>query len=409
MSDPAPAAGSVPVPSTVHDPRTRVVWDDSLLAYDFGPLHPMAPIRLDLTMRLADSLGVLEQLQLVSVPGPDDALLRLVHDDTYVAAVRRAGHHLDDVDLAHGLGTPDVPVFRDMHEVSARVVSATVEAARSVWQGETSHAVSPSGGLHHAMPSAASGFCVYNDVAVAIAWLLEQGVERVAYVDVDVHHGDGVQAVFWDDPRVLTVSMHESPRTLFPGTGWPQEVGGLGAEGYAVNVALPAGTGDEAWLRALQSVVPPLLDVFAPQVLVTQHGCDSHFLDPLAHLALSVDAQRLGHALLHTWAHRYAGGRWVASGGGGYAVVDVVPRTWTHLLAEASGRPLVPSTHVPQGWLDHVNVRLGQVGPARMTDGSEPTVSDIADGYDPGNAVDQAILATRRAVFPLHGLAVDPW
>ena len=390
-----------------HD--ARVIWDDSLLAYDFGPLHPMAPVRLDLTMRLAGALGVLDRLTVVPVPPSDEHLLRLVHTPEYIAAVQRAGGQLDTVDLQHGLGTPDVPVFADMHEVSSRVVAATVEAARSVWTAQCAHAVSPAGGLHHAMAANASGFCVYNDVAAAIAWLLDHGAERVAYLDVDVHHGDGVQALFWDDPRVLTISLHESPRTLFPGTGWPQEIGGPAAQGFAVNVALPAGTGDEPWLRALQSVVPPLLDVFAPDVLVSQHGCDSHLLDPLAHLALTVDAQRLAQVLVHEWAHRVAGGRWVATGGGGYAVVDVVPRTWTHLMAEASGHPVPATTPVPQSWLDYVRELLQRVGPGRMTDGAAPRVSDIADGYDPGDPVDQAILATRRAVYPHHGLAADPW
>ncbi len=162
----------------------------------------------------------------------------------------------------------------------------------AVWTGGAEHAVNIAGGLHHAMPGAASGFCVYNDPAVAIAWLLEQGAERVAYVDVDVHHGDGVERAFWDEPRVLTVSVHESGRYLFPGTGFPDDAGGPGADGSAVNLALPPGTTDNAWLRAFHAVVPPLLEEFRPQVLVTQHGCDSHVLDPLAHLGLTVDGQR---------------------------------------------------------------------------------------------------------------------
>ena len=133
-----------------------------------------------------------------------------------------------------------------MHEASALVAGATVAAARAVWTGEAEHAVNVAGGLHHAMPGAGSGFCVYNDPAIAIAWLLEQGAERVAYVDVDVHHGDGVERAFWDDPRVLTISLHESGRYLFPGTGFPDDTGGPGAEGSAVNVALPPGTTDAA-------------------------------------------------------------------------------------------------------------------------------------------------------------------
>ena len=385
----------------------RVVWDDSLLDYDFGPMHPMAPVRLDLTIRLARALGVFDHVGLLPVPPADDDLLSLVHTGEYVAAVQAAAERPDAVNGPHGLGTPDVPAFRDMHHASSRVVTATVEAARSVWTGTADHAVSPSGGLHHAMPDHASGFCVYNDVAVAIRWLLDQGAERVAYVDVDVHHGDGVQAVFWDDPRVLTLSIHDGPQWLFPGTGFPTEVGGPGAEGTAVNVAVPPGTGDEGWLRALHSTVPHLLAAFRPDVLVSQHGCDTHFLDPLAHLSVSLDGQRMAAQAVHVWAHEFAGGRWVATGGGGYAVVDVVPRAWTHLMAEAAGWPLAPSTEVPQGWREYVLERLSAVAPFHLTDGRDPVVTDWSTGYNPGDRLDQAVLATRRAVFPWHGLDPD--
>jgi acetoin utilization protein AcuC len=221
-----------------------------------------------------------------------------------------------------------------------------------------------------------------------------------------VHHGDGVQAVFWDEPRVLTISLHESPRTLFPQTGWPEETGGPEAEGGAVNVALPAGTGDEGWLRAFHSVVPELVAAFRPQVVVSQHGADTHFEDPLAHLAVSVDAQRMVAEACHELAHEHAGGKWVALGGGGYAVADVVPRTWTHLVGIAAGAPVAPQTPVPQDWREQVYALTGAAaGPLRMTDGRRPRWAVFGDGgYDPASRLDQAVLATRRAAFPLHGL-----
>ncbi len=378
----------------------RVLWDDRLTSYDFGPDHPLNPIRVDLTMRLARELGVFDTPG-VSVEGfepADDALLTLVHDPAYIEAVR--GERLD---VARGLGLADNPVFSGMHDASALVAGATVAAAKAVWSGEVAHAANVAGGLHHAMHGAASGFCVYNDPAIAIAWLLEQGARKVAYVDVDVHHGDGVQAAFYDDPRVLTISLHENPRTLFPGTGLPQETG---AEGTSVNVALPAGTGDRHWLRAFDAVVPPLLRSFAPDVLVTQQGCDSHELDPLAHLTLSVDGQRAAYEALHRLAHETAGGRWVLTGGGGYELVHVVPRAWTHLLAIAAENPIAPDTNTPQGWRDHVRERTGAPAPERMTDGADTEVRTWASGYDPASQVDRAVLATRQAVFPEHGL--DP-
>ncbi|GAA2378070.1 acetoin utilization protein AcuC [Nonomuraea africana] len=380
----------------------RVVWDDALTAYDFGPGHPLAPVRVELTMALARELGVLDRTEVVGcVPATDDELA-LVHKRDYIEAVKRVSAH-GRPDLAAGLGTPDNPAFAGVHEASALIAGASLAAARTVWEGTAEHAVNVAGGLHHAMANMASGFCVYNDPAVAIAWLLAQGASKIAYVDVDVHHGDGVQALFYDDPRVLTISLHESPRTLFPGTGWPKETG---ADGSAVNVALPAGCGDEGWLRAFDAVVPPLLREFQPDILVTQHGCDSHALDPLAHLMLSLDGQRTAYEALHRLAHETAGGRWVATGGGGYELVQVVPRAWTHLIAEVSGHPIDPSTPTGPAWRALVRERTGEAPPLTMTDGRIPEIRDLSGGYDPADPIDRAIMATRNAVFPSHGL--DP-
>ena len=254
------------------------------------------------------------------------------------------------------------------------------------------------------MRASASGFCVYNDPAIAISWLLGAGASRVAYVDIDVHHGDGVQAAFYEDPRVLTVSVHEHPATLWPGTGWPSETGGPGAERSAVNVALPAGTGDAGWLRAFDAVVPPLLRAFRPDIVVSQHGCDTRRLDPLANLQLSIDAQRVAHAAIHQLAHEVAGGRWVLTGGGGYELLEVVPRTWTHLLAEAAGSPIGPGARIPAAWREYASRRTGRQAPQIMTDGTEPEFARFESGYDLADPVDQAIMATRTAVFPEHGL-----
>ena len=252
------------------------------------------------------------------------------------------------------------------------------------------------------MPALASGFCVYNDVAIAIRWLLDHGCDRIAYVDVDVHHGDGVQAIFYNDPRVLTVSLHETPVCLFPGTGFPTETGGPQARGSAVNVALPPGTGDAGWLRAFHAVVPQVVEAYEPSILVTQHGCDSHHHDPLADLDLSLDGQRASYVALAGLATRFCGGRWVSTGGGGYAVLSVVPRAWTHLLAIVAGAPLAPETQVPQAWRDEI----GEATPLTMSDGAAATYVPFEEGYSPESRIDQAILATRRAVFPELGL--DP-
>ncbi|MEV4335206.1 acetoin utilization protein AcuC [Streptomyces sp. NPDC049597] len=386
--------------------RGLLMWDEAVTKYDFGSSHPMDPVRLALTMGLVRAYGLDRAMDVVAAKPAGDSTLRLVHREDYVAAVRAASEDPAHADQSYGLGTVDDPAFAGMHEASALIAGQSVGAAEAVWRGNAAHAVNFAGGLHHAMPGAASGFCIYNDASLAIARLLELGAERVAYVDVDVHHGDGVQAAFWDDPRVLTISLHEHPRTLFPQTGWPEETGGTGAaEGSAVNVALPAGTGDEGWLRAFHAVVPELLAGFRPQVLVSQHGADTHFEDPLAHLAVSLDAQRAVQEACHELAHAHADGKWVALGGGGYEVVDVVPRSWTHLVGIAAHQAVDPESVIPSTWRDEVYARTRQLGPARMTDGRWPVrLRSWEDGYDPADRLDQAILATRRAVFPLRGL-----
>ncbi len=390
--------------------RASVVHHPGLTAYDFGPGHPLAPIRIDLTMRLAESIGVFDSSEL-TVVGASEApleLLELVHTPDYIAAVQALSRTGNGVDLAHGLGTADNPTFAGMHAAAASVVGASVEAARQVASGRAQHAVNISGGLHHALADAASGFCVYNDPAIAIAWLLDQGVQRIAYVDIDVHHGDGVQAAFFDEPRVLTISLHETPLTLVPGTGSAAEIGGPHAAGTAVNVALPPGTGDDGWLRAFHAVVPPLLAEFQPDILVTQHGCDTHRDDPLAHLTLTVDGQRAAHLALHRLAHDVCGGRWVAVGGGGYALVHVVPRSWTHLFAVAAGHPLEPSTPTPRAWQEYVTTLTGRRAPVLMSDGAQPRWLAWSTGYNPESWLDSSIDETRRAVFPLHGLDPGP-
>jgi len=388
----------------------HMAWDDRLTRYDFGPSHPLAPVRVELTVELARDFGVLDAAGVtVAAPKPADlADLELVHDPGYIGVVRQASAEPSALDLRtlfrYGLGTPDDPVFPGMHEASALVAGATLAAAQAVWTGAAAHGVNVAGGLHHAMAGNASGFCVYNDPAIAIKWLLSQGAERVAYVDIDVHHGDGVQAAFYDDPRVLTISLHEHPATLFPGTGLASEIGSGQGRGYAVNVALPAFTGDAGWLRAFDAVVPPLLRAFKPEVLVSQHGCDSHRLDPLANLELSVDGQRRAQLMVHDLAHEVAGGKWLLTGGGGYQLVQVVPRSWTHLLAVASGEPIDPAALVPEDWRALAAGRTGEGAPTRMTDDAPAEFIPVGAGIDPADRVDAAIVNTCRAVFAWHGL-----
>ena len=392
-------------------PVIYIPWDEQLVHYNFGPDHPLAPIRVELAMRLAQDLGVISSENLFGPvrPATYEQLLR-AHSVEYIAAVIAAGANPQRAELGFGLGTSDNPVFIGMHEASARVSGATLMAANAVWNGEAKHAVNLAGGLHHAQRASASGFCIYNDIAIAIYDLLEQGAQRVAYIDIDAHHGDGVANIFYDDPRVLTISLHESPSTLFPGTGWPSETGGTNAPGSCVNIALPAGTGDQGWLRAFVSVVPQVIDVFSPEIIFSQNGADSHIHDPLTHLALSVDGQRYAYELIHQLAHRH-GGKLVAVGGGGYDIADAVPRSWANLLAVVTGSELAKDIAIPHDYLEYVQGLLGVTSGISFSDGMKPWAKPIDQGFNDRDPVDAAIMATRSALFPYFGLdpEVNSW
>ena len=388
---------------------TCVIWDESMLAYNFGPGHPMSPDRLDLTARLARDLGLFD-LPGLSVGAPfvaSDSQLASVHSGEYVAAVRAVSADPTRSNPKAGLGTEDNPAFAGMHEASARLVGGSLAAADAVLSGKAVHAVNFGGGMHHAAFDRASGFCIYNDAAAAVARLLEKGVQRVLYIDVDAHHGDGTQNIFWDDPRVMTISLHETGLTLFPGTGFANETGGRGAEGTAVNIALPARTSDAGWLRAFHAVVPQLAEAFAPEAIVSQHGCDSHAEDPLTNLRISVDAMRQAALTISELAGRLCEGRWIATGGGGYNVASVVPRSWSLLISVAANGPLRSSTPVPGAWRSYVQDRYGYSPPLAMGDGTDLWWRSWEVGYDPNDEIDRTVMATRKEVFPLYGL--DPW
>jgi acetoin utilization protein AcuC len=355
--------------------------------YDHGPQHPLRPDRVLLTWKLIEAYGLdrSPNVRRMGCEPADDETLQLVHTPEFINATRRAGHGEEGPWARFGYGPGDNPIFDRMHEAGALVVGASVEAARAVWEGTGEHAFNAAGGLHHAMPSRASGFCVYDDPAVAIGWLRREGADRVAYVDVDVHHGDGPQAVFYDDPHVLTISIHEYAPWFFPGTGGLTERGGPGAEGSALNLPLPPFTGDEGWLDAFGSVVPDAVRSFAPDVLVTQLGCDTHFSDPLASLRLTTAAYREAAAILHGLAHEAAGGRWVAFGGGGYQWGRVAPRAWTLYFAEMAG--VSPADELPDAWVEEAERRVRGEVPRRL---SEPSLGP-SEGDDEAREMARAV------------------
>lgn len=380
-----------------------------MLNYDFGAHHPMHPSRLEATWRLVQEYG-LDRRDAVTVEVPEvaeDAQLTVVHTPDYVAAVREVSQDPTVSRPESGLGTEDTPGYAGIHEASARLVGGSVQAAQAIVDGAAVRAVNFGGGMHHAFANKASGFCVYNDCAVAIRHLLNSGVQRVLYLDVDGHHGDGTQSIFFDTPEVMTISIHESGATLFPGTGFANEVGIGEAAGTAVNIAMPPTAEDAQWLRAYHAVVPALVEQFRPDVIVSQHGCDSHVSDPLTHLRVSIDGQR--EIMLHVrqMADRFCDGRWIATGGGGYDCYDAVPRSWSHLVAVATGDALPVTAAVPAQWREYVQQHYGSTPPEFMGDRVDLWWRSWEIGFDPDDDTDRAVMATRREIFPHWGL--DPW
>lgn len=338
-----------------------LVYGPGSLTYDFGPGHPLTPRRFGPGVDLLRSVGA--EPGLAPEPATDEEL-RLCHTQRYIDVVKRFSAAPFGGDGEAGIAEGgDDPPFAGMHEAGAMVAGGSLRAVEAILRGDVEHAFHPGGGLHHAMPGRASGFCIYNDPALAIARARRDGL-RVLYVDLDVHHGDGVQAIQGDDPGVLTLSFHEAGRYLFPGTGGVGELGEGAAAGTAVNVPLEPGTGEAAWLEAVRTLLPELAAAFGPDLIVSQHGCDSHAWDPLAHLRVTTTAMGEAARLVDAVAHRYAGGRWLATGGGGYDAYRVVPRAWSLVWLAGAHRPVPAGTAA--GWRERWEGEAGRFGQAPL-------------------------------------------
>ncbi len=369
-------------------------WSDR---YDFGPGHPLTPRRFGPGIDLLRAIGA--EPGLAPEPAADEELLA-VHARRYIEAVKRFSADPDGPPEA-GIGGGDNPPFPGMHEAAAAVAGGSLRAMEALLRGDVEHAHHPGGGLHHAMRDRASGFCVYDDPALAISRARRDGL-RVLYVDLDVHHGDGVEAIFRDDPDVLTLSFHESGRYLFPGTGWATETGDGAAAGTVVNVPFEPLTGESGWLGAVRRLLPEVAASFGADIIVSQHGADSHAWDPLANLRVTTTAMSEAARLVDAVAHRWGRGRWLATGGGGYDVYRVVPRAWA-LTWLAGAHREIPSA-IPGPWRERWAAeaeRWGQAPPPeRFLD--EPNAGvpidraqELAD-LVAGGTVD----LVRRAVVP---------
>ena len=347
-----------------------LVFGPRSLDYDFGPAHPLTPRRFGPGIDLLRALGA--QPGLAPEPATDDDLLAC-HTAGYLGIVKRFSDGAATagwLDAEAGIGQGgDNPPFVGMHEAAAAVAGGSMAAIDAILRGDVDHAFHPGGGLHHAMPARASGFCIYDDPALAIARARRAGL-RVLYVDLDVHHGDGVEAIHAADSGVLTLSFHESGRYLFPGSGFVDELGEGTAAGTVVNVPLEPTTGEGAWLAAVRTLLPELAAAFGPDVVVSQHGADSHVWDPLAHLRNTTTAMGEAARLVDAMAHRYASGRWLSTGGGGYGVYDVVPRSWSLVWLAAAHRE--PPDRLPAAWRARWSDEAARYGvhslPATLTD-----------------------------------------
>jgi acetoin utilization protein AcuC len=368
----SPHGGIVPDVPTSRADGPLLVFGPRSLDYDFGPGHPLTPRRFGPGIDLLRSVGA--EPSIAPEPATDEALEAL-HSPAYVDMVKRFSAD-PDRPPAMGIGISDNPAFPGMHAAGAAVADGSLRAMEAILRGDAEHALHPGGGLHHAMAAKAWGFCIYNDPALAIARARAAGL-RVLYVDLDTHHGDGVEALFAADPGVLTLSFHESGFYLFPGTGFVDDLGEGAGVGSAVNVPLEPYTGEAAWLAAVRALVPSLAATFGPDVIVSQHGADTHAWDPLAHLRVTTTAMGSAARLVDEVAHRWAGGRWLATGGGGYDAYRVVPRAWSLTWLAGAHREAPAST--PDAWRERWEAEAGSFG----TPGMPSTFEDAPNAGQP--------------------------
>lgn len=375
-----------------------LLYHPDYLRYDFGEEHALRQIRVRLARDLIADYGLLKEAEEIRPePAPVSAIGR-VHTADYVSVVQDLSIHPKGVAYEHGLGTADNPVFGGMYEATLLQVGGTLRACEEVASGSRTRAMNLGGGFHHAMRDKASGFCIFNDVAVGIRSLLDDyHLRRILYVDIDAHHADGVQSIFYEDPRVFTISLHEDGHYLFPGTGFTDEIGAGEGRGYAANVPLPPYTRDVSYLYAFQEIVPPLARAFKPEILVSQLGADGHYQDPLTHLMLTTETYEAVGMLLDGLSKELCGGRWIATGGGGYDVT-AVPRVWTVLLSTMVGRELEDA--LPVEWLKECNQLVGSVP-------SDKSLRDHVHAEEEAHvprAAKRAVEDLRRTLFPLHGI-----
>lgn len=382
--------------------QASLVWGPQLAAQELEKGHPLDPKRLKLTVELITQLGFLTAEQVVEPCMANDDELRLVHANGYIEAVQEASDWGAGLHPGVGLGTEDNPIFPGMHDAAALVCGSSITALERVMSGASLRSFSIAGGMHHAHKGRAAGFSVYNDCAVAIevARTRRPGL-RVLYIDIDGHHGDGVQEAFYSTSEVMTISLHESGLYVFPGTGFPSEYGLGEGEGYSVNVPLPQNANDQCYARVFGDVVVPLSRAFAPDVIVAQLGVDAHYADPLTNLGLTLPGYRHLVRGIIALADDLCDGRLAALGGGGYQAVLTVPRAWAWVMAELEGAETPEA--LPEAWRQYVRDTTGVEPPANFGgDDAHEWPSDVA--ATAMEATERVIDEVRGHILPFHGL-----
>ncbi len=373
-------------------------YTDELRNYQFNPEHPLKPDRLKLTYLLSEHLGLLDRVKIIepSIATRDD--IEMFHSPDFIDAVIKCGETAC-VDYRHGLGTPDNPVFPNIYEAAARYVGATLDGMQEIMNG-ASNAFVISGGLHHAQRTEASGFCIFNDVVLAIMKLQKKKKCKVMYVDIDAHHGDGVQNAFYRSKDVLTVSTHQNGRNFFPGTGFVYESGAGDAIGYSVNVPVSVGASSEELISVLNEIIVPLMESYNPDLLVSQLGVDGHFLDPLAQLAYSSHGYETVVRKLRDLSSDICKIGWLAVGGGGYHPINVA-RLWTLFLA------IMLDEKIPQEFPEEFKEECLSLGYSNFPEGIRDE-SEIVQQYLPRSVVkldlERTIRRVKETLFPYHGL-----
>ena len=373
-------------------------YSNSLLNYHFADFHPLKQERLRLTHDLSKELGLLSKVREIVPSTATREELEMFHAPDYIDAVK-ACHDESCINVRYGLGTADNPAFPEMYNAGSRYVGATLDGMREIIKG-ASNAFVVSGGLHHAQRSEASGFCIFNDIVVSILHLLKKKPCRVMYFDFDAHHADGVQNAFYRSKDVLTISVHQTGKTLFPGTGFIYETGAAEGVGYSVNIPLLPGGGSPELIRVLDEIVVPLFESYRPNLLVTQMGVDGHYLDPLAHLTYTTHGYETVLKRLKDLSSSICNIGWLATGGGGYHIANVA-RLWTLFLAIMLDEK-VPS-RIPEDFLETCRQQQIQDCPTTMRDENE-VVQMYFTREEIALDLERTLRRLKELVFPYHGL-----